>query len=102
METLKQVRRARGFSPLPLDGADKYRGLDSAAFQVNQIIQKAARLRLGKSKNVVISECRNSIKGNNINQLIKVNNCVEITGAESWQNFKFWGNFLKLGGNMLE
>ena len=45
---------------------------DSGAFQVNQIIQKAARLRLGKSKNVVISECRNSIKANNINQLIKV------------------------------
>jgi len=28
--------------------------------------------RLGKSKSVVISECRNSIKANNINQLIKV------------------------------
>ena len=41
-------------------------------FQVNQIIQRAAQLRLGKSKSVVISECRNSIKANNINQLIKV------------------------------
>jgi len=40
--------------------------------EVNQIIQKAARLRIGKSKSVVISECRNSIKANNINQLIKV------------------------------
>ena len=40
--------------------------------EVNQIIQKAARLRLGKSKSVVISECRNSIKANNINQLVKV------------------------------
>ena len=40
--------------------------------QVNQVIQKAARLRLGKSKSVVISECRNSIKANNINQLVKV------------------------------
>jgi len=40
--------------------------------QVNQIIQRAAQLRLGKSKSVVISECRNSIKANNINQLIKV------------------------------
>ena len=39
---------------------------------MNQIIQKAARLRLGKSKSVVISECRNSIKANNINQLVKV------------------------------
>ena len=40
--------------------------------QVNQIIQRAGQLRLGKSKSVVISECRNSIKANNINQLIKV------------------------------
>ena len=39
---------------------------------MNQIIQRAGQLRLGKSKSVVISECRNSIKANNINQLIKV------------------------------
>ena len=39
---------------------------------VNQIIQKAARMRLGKSKSMVVSECRNSIKTNNINQLVKV------------------------------
>ena len=40
--------------------------------EVNQIIQKAARLRIGRSKATVISECRNSIKTNNINQLVKV------------------------------
>ena len=40
--------------------------------EVNQIIQKAARLRIGRSKSTVISECRNSIKTNNINQLVKV------------------------------
>ena len=40
--------------------------------EVNQIIQKAARLRIGRSKAMVISECRNSIKTNNINQLVKV------------------------------
>ena len=39
---------------------------------VNMIIQKAARLRIGKSKSMVVSECRNSIKTNNINQLVKV------------------------------
>ena len=39
---------------------------------VNQIIQKAARMRLGKSKSMVVSECRSSIKTNNINQLVKV------------------------------
>ena len=86
METLKQVRqdrRARGFNILPLDGANKCGGFDSGAFQVNQIIQKAARLRLGKSKNVVISECRNSIKANNINQLIKVITVVEIKTEET-------------------
>ena len=40
--------------------------------EVNQIIQRAARLRIGRSKATVISECRNSIKTNNINQLVKV------------------------------
>ena len=40
--------------------------------QVNQIIQKAARLRIGKSKSTVVTECRNSIKTNNISQLVKV------------------------------
>lgn len=40
--------------------------------EVNQIIQRAARLRIGKSKTVVINECRNSIKTNNVNQLVKV------------------------------
>ena len=40
--------------------------------EVNQIIQKAARLRIGRSKSTVISECRNSIKTNNIHQLVKV------------------------------
>ena len=40
--------------------------------EVNQIIQKAARLRIGKSKSVVVNESRNSIKTNNLNQLVKV------------------------------
>lgn len=39
---------------------------------VNQIIQKAGRLRAGKSKSKVISECRNAIKTNNISLLLKI------------------------------
>ena len=39
---------------------------------VNQIIQKAGRLRGGKSKSKVITECRNAIKTNNVNLLLKV------------------------------
>ena len=39
---------------------------------VNQIIQKAGRLRVGKSKAKVISDCRNAIKGSNVNIMHKV------------------------------
>ena len=40
--------------------------------QVNQIIQKAGRLRVGKSKAKVISYCRTAIKESNVNVLLKV------------------------------
>ena len=39
---------------------------------VNQIIQKAGRLRAGKSKSRVITECRNAIKTNNVSLLLKI------------------------------
>ena len=39
---------------------------------VNQIIQKAGRLRVGKSKARVISDCRNAIKGSNVSSMLKV------------------------------
>jgi len=39
---------------------------------VNQIIQRAGRLRVGKSKAKVISDCRGAIKGSNVNMLVKV------------------------------
>ena len=39
---------------------------------VNMIIQKAGRLRAGKSKTKVITECRNAIKTNNVNLLQKI------------------------------
>jgi len=39
---------------------------------VNQIIQRAGRLRVGKSKTVVVNESRNAIKDKNVDQLVKV------------------------------
>ncbi|KAG7468698.1 hypothetical protein MATL_G00145570 [Megalops atlanticus] len=39
---------------------------------VNQAIQRAGRLRVGKPKNQVITACRDAIKSNNINALFKV------------------------------
>ncbi|XP_064601546.1 Bardet-Biedl syndrome 2 protein homolog [Liolophura sinensis] len=40
--------------------------------QVNQIIQKAGRLRVGKYKTQVVAACRSAIKSNNINSLFKI------------------------------
>ncbi|XP_066971024.1 Bardet-Biedl syndrome 2 protein homolog isoform X2 [Macrobrachium rosenbergii] len=40
--------------------------------QVNQTIQKAGRLRVGKSKTTVVSACRQAIKNNNISALTKI------------------------------
>ncbi|XP_051513373.1 Bardet-Biedl syndrome 2 protein homolog isoform X1 [Myxocyprinus asiaticus] len=39
---------------------------------VNQAIQRAGRLRVGKPKNQVITACRDAIKNNNINALFKI------------------------------
>ncbi|XP_061891432.1 Bardet-Biedl syndrome 2 protein homolog [Entelurus aequoreus] len=39
---------------------------------VNQAIQRAGRLRVGKAKNQVISACRDAIKSNNVNTLLRV------------------------------
>ncbi|XP_060693812.1 Bardet-Biedl syndrome 2 protein homolog [Hemiscyllium ocellatum] len=39
---------------------------------VNQAIQRAGRLRVGKPKTQVISACRDAIKNNNVNALFKV------------------------------
>ncbi|KAL5007643.1 hypothetical protein ScPMuIL_016449 [Solemya velum] len=40
--------------------------------QVNQVIQKAGKLRVGKYKTQVISACRVAIKNNNVNSLFKI------------------------------
>uniref|UniRef100_A0AAZ3Q2M3 Bardet-Biedl syndrome 2 protein homolog n=1 Tax=Oncorhynchus tshawytscha TaxID=74940 RepID=A0AAZ3Q2M3_ONCTS len=39
---------------------------------VNQAIQRAGRLRVGKPKNQVITACRDAIKNNNVNVLFKI------------------------------
>ncbi|EFC40965.1 hypothetical protein NAEGRDRAFT_71257 [Naegleria gruberi] len=44
----------------------------TALKEVNQMIQKAARLRIGEPKNRVVSECRKAIKNNNISSLFKI------------------------------
>ena len=40
--------------------------------EVNQMIQKAARLRVGQAKVQVVSACRTAIKNNNIHSLFKI------------------------------
>lgn len=52
--------------------AQNQANLLSALKEVNQMIQKAARLRLGKPKARVISECRAAVKANNMNSLFKI------------------------------
>ncbi|KAF0974566.1 hypothetical protein FDP41_006598 [Naegleria fowleri] len=44
----------------------------SSLKEVNQMIQKAARLRIGEPKNRVVAECRKAIKNNNISSLFKI------------------------------
>ncbi|KAM7396186.1 hypothetical protein PAMP_019245 [Pampus punctatissimus] len=39
---------------------------------VNQAIQRAGRLRVGKPKNQVIAACRDAIKSNNVNALFRI------------------------------
>lgn len=51
---------------------NNHQELLSCLKQVNQTIQKAGRLRVGKSKTVVVSACRQAIKSNNINALTKI------------------------------
>lgn len=52
--------------------SSNHEGLLAALKQVNQMIQKAANLRVGRSKGVVISECRAAVKTNNLALLAKI------------------------------
>eukprot|EP00736_Rhodelphis_marinus_P001569 Rmarinus@m.8620 len=49
-----------------------HQALLSSLKDVNQMIQKAARLRVGSAKSRVVSSCRNAIKANNIQSLFKI------------------------------
>ena len=46
--------------------SSSHEGLLAALKQVNLMIQRAANLRCGKAKTVVINECRAAVKANNL------------------------------------
>ena len=52
--------------------ANSHEGLLAALKEVNQMIQKAANLRLGAAKTRVINECRAAVKANNMQTLFKI------------------------------
>jgi len=49
-----------------------HQALLSALKDVNHMIQKAARLRVGNAKTRVVTACRNAIKSNNIHSLFQI------------------------------
>ncbi|KAH9519143.1 Bardet-Biedl syndrome 2 protein [Bulinus truncatus] len=53
---------------------NNHQELVSGLKQINQIIQKAARVRVGKYKNQVVTLCRTAIKNNNTSSLFKIVN----------------------------
>ena len=52
--------------------ANNHEELLAALKEVNHMIQKAARLRVGPPKARVVSACRGAIKANNIHSLFKI------------------------------
>nr|XP_040019834.1 Bardet-Biedl syndrome 2 protein homolog isoform X2 [Gasterosteus aculeatus aculeatus] len=52
--------------------SNNHNALIACLKSVNQAIQRAGRLRVGKPKNQVISACRDAIKSNNINALFRI------------------------------
>lgn len=54
--------------------ATNHSDLLTALKEVNQMIQKAAKLRMGSAKTRIISACRQAIKQNNIHDLFKILN----------------------------
>ena len=86
LEDIKSMRRA--YSELYSQNAgllgeynkraNNHEQLLAALKEVNQMIQKAARLRVGAPKSRVVSACRAAIKANNIHSLFKIIK----TGAE--------------------
>ena len=52
--------------------ANNHESLVNNLKEVNQMIQKAALLRIGTAKSTVISECRSAIKSNNMTSLLRI------------------------------
>jgi Bardet-Biedl syndrome 2 protein len=52
--------------------ATNHSELLSGLREVNQMIQKAARLRLGQAKTRVVTACRTAVKQNNIEHLLNI------------------------------
>jgi len=52
--------------------SNNHQNLLNALKDVNHMIQKAARLRVGKAKTQVVTACRNAIKSNNIHSLFQI------------------------------
>ncbi|XP_008410740.1 BBSome complex member BBS2 [Poecilia reticulata] len=52
--------------------SNNHNALVSRLKSVNQAIQRAGRLRVGKPKNQVIAACRDAIKSNNVNALFRI------------------------------
>ena len=52
--------------------ANNHEQLLAALKEVNHMIQKAARLRVGTAKARIVSSCREAIKGNNFQTLFKI------------------------------
>lgn len=52
--------------------AANHEGLLAALKEVNQTIQRAANLRVGRAKTSVISECRAAVKANNLSLLFSL------------------------------
>ena len=52
--------------------AGNHSGLLDALKEVNQMIQRAANMRVGRAKSTVVSKCRAAVKANNLNQLFAI------------------------------
>jgi Bardet-Biedl syndrome 2 protein len=52
--------------------AQNHETLLTALKDVNQMIQKASNLRLGKAKARVVTDCRSAVKNNNMQSLFRI------------------------------
>jgi Bardet-Biedl syndrome 2 protein len=52
--------------------ASNHNGLLVALKEVNQMIQRAANLRVGKAKTTVVTDCRAAVKANNMKALFRI------------------------------